>query len=136
MIDLEEPDNRAPRLATENYDVVSQNLRLIRAPGLNTWSSPKRWSEAAVAQDRAGSILFLFSRSPFSMAELNRRILALPLGIVRAAHMEGGPEASLSICATAAEEDLEGSYETGFHESDDNRRQWFIPNVLGVAAVR
>jgi hypothetical protein len=80
--------------------------------------------------------LFLFSRTPYSMADFNRRLLALPLGVQRAMHVEGGPEASLSIHAAGVDEDHFGSYETGFVDDDSNAAAWAIPNVLGVAARR
>lgn len=48
-------------------------------------------------------------------------------------HVEGGPEASLSIHTGGVDLDLCGSYETGFNENDSNTHQWAIPNVLGVA---
>jgi len=131
MEDLDQPEAQA-RLAP--YRSVVQNLRLIKGEGQNTWSvSDKRWSEAALAMDAQGRVLFLFCRSPFSMWEFNRMLLALPLGIVRAMHLEGGPEASLSIHAGNINLDLCGSYETGFLPKDTNSKQWAIPNVLGVA---
>ena len=59
----------------------------------------------------------------------NRRLLTL--GVVRAMHVEGGPEASLSVRG-AVKLDLAGSYETGFREDDTNEEQWPIPNVICV----
>jgi hypothetical protein len=50
-------------------------------------------------------------------------------------HVEGGPEASLSIHVPGLDLDLAGSYETGFLPDDSNREQWPIPNVLGVERV-
>jgi hypothetical protein len=130
LIDLDEPGARA-RL--DEYDTVIQNLRLVRAPGKNVWTEqPRRWSEAAVAIDRAGRVLFVFARAPHSMFEFNRLLLALPLDVTAAMHVEGGPEASLSLRG-AIHLDLNGSYETGFVENDDVRGQWEIPNVLGVS---
>jgi hypothetical protein len=115
------------------YGTVVQNLRLIRAPGRSVWAQqPKRWSEAAVAADKEGRILFLFSRLPHSMADLNRKLLSLPLGITAAMHVEGGPEASLSIHAGGLDLDLNGSFETGFNENETQLRQWPIPNVLAT----
>jgi hypothetical protein len=131
FFDLDAPDAQA---RAEGFPSVAQSLRLLKAPGEDVWqkaSSSKRWSEAAIGQDKQGRILFLFSRTPFSMHELNLKLLTLPLQIVRAMHVEGGPEASLSVRGPL-KLDLEGSYETGFHEDDDNDRQWPIPNVLGV----
>lgn len=119
--------------AFADYDTVIQNLRLIRNPGVNVWSqSPRRWSEAAIALDREGRVLLLFCRSPFTMYDFNALLKRLPLGIVRAMHVEGGPEASLSVRGPGIVLDLHGSYETGFHESDDNDHQWPLPNVVVV----
>lgn len=137
MVDLDTPGAR-DKLA--DYGTVIQNLRLIKGPGQNVWSEPadrppRRWSEAAVALDRAGRVLFLFSRAPYSMAEFNRRVLALPLDITHAMHVEGGPEASLSLCTKQHRLDLNGSYETGFVEDERVTEQWPIPNVLGVEAA-
>lgn len=121
-----------PPLST--HDIVVQNLRLI-GDRKNVWQeNGRRWSEAAIAIDDAGRILFLFSRSPLSMKEWNRGVLGLPLGIVSAMHVEGGPEASLSVRAPGHDLDLAGSWETGFNENDDNHRQWVLPNVIGVVA--
>jgi phosphodiester glycosidase len=120
-----------PRLA--EYDVVVQNLRLIAKDRRNVWSpSVKRWSEAALALDSQGRLLFLFSRAPYSMRDWNAMLLGLPLDVVAAMHLEGGPEASLSIHAPGIDLDLAGSFETGFLPDDSNDRQWAIPNVLGV----
>jgi len=132
LLDLDAPHARE-RLA--DYDTVVQNLRLIRAPGVGVWSAEaRRWSEAAVAADKAGRILFVFLRAPRTMAAFNKLLLALPLDVVAAMHVEGGPEASLSVRGPL-HLDAAGSYETGFNENDRVAAQWEIPNVLGVAAV-
>jgi hypothetical protein len=130
LVDLDAPGAEAGLTA---YGSVVQNLRLIRAPGRSVWGKQeRRWSEAAVAADKSGHILFLFSRRPFAMNDWNDKLLALPLGISTAMHVEGGPEASLSIHAGGVDLDLNGSYETGFNENDDENGQWPIPNLLAV----
>jgi len=132
ILDAEDP--QLHKLLAD-YDVVIQNLRLIRAPGQNVWSKQKkRWAEAAIAADAEGRILFLFTRTPFTMWEFNHTLLRLPLRIRNAMHAEGGPEASLSVQAPGFELHLNGSFETGFHEGDDFTEQLAIPNVIGVAA--
>ena len=129
LLDLDAPHTRE---ALGSYDTVVQNLRLIRAPGQSVWKAqPRRWSEAAVASDGAGHILFVFLRAPRTMSDFNRLLMSLPLGVVAAMHVEGGPEASLSVRGPL-HFDANGSYETGFVENDGERRQWEIPNVLGV----
>jgi hypothetical protein len=130
MLDIDTPGAMDRQAA---YATVIQNLRLIRAPGRGVWAAQdRRWSEAAVAADGSGRVLFLFTRKPYSMQALNAKLLALPLGITAAMHVEGGPEASLSIHAGGVDVDLNGSYESGFNENDDEAAQWPIPNVLGV----
>jgi phosphodiester glycosidase len=128
-------DRDAPAAADlAGYGTVIQNLRLIRGNGVNACSqTQRRWSEAAIAQDRAGRLLFLHCRTPYTLYEFSRAVLEQPLDVVRAMHVEGGPEASLSIHAGGVDVDLAGSYETGFNENDDNLRQWSLPFVLGVA---
>ena len=137
MVDLDEAGARE-RLAS--YKTVIQNLRLVKSiegRGRNVWQAqPRRWSEAAVALDERSRVLFLFSRSPLSMVDFNRLILDLPLKIVRAMHVEGGPEASLSIHVGGMDADYFGSYETGFRENDGNDHPWPIPNVLGVMRAK
>ena len=129
-------DTKGAMALVGQYRSVVQNLRLIKGDSNNVWKpNGRRWSEAMIAQDRAGRILFLFARSPYEMADLNNRILALPLGITRAMHVGGGPEASLSIHIGGISSDAAGSYETGFRTDDSNTEQWPIPNVLGVRAA-
>jgi hypothetical protein len=133
MADLDNPGEQA-RLA--DYGTVIQNLRLIRG-GHNMWTKQdRRWSEAAVGVDKQGRVLFIFSRYAHTMKELNDILLALPIDLDSAMHVEGGPEASLSIHAGGVNLDLNGSYETGFVENDGESRQWAIPNVLGVRVAR
>ena len=120
---------------TAPYEAVVQNLRLITTQRKNVWAANnKRWSEAAVAIDSKGRLLFLFSRAPWSMRDFSAYLLTLPLDIAGAMHVEGGPEASLSIHVGGVDLDLAGSYETGFWENDNNTHQWPIPNVIGVVA--
>ncbi|MCG8458177.1 MAG: phosphodiester glycosidase family protein [Holophagales bacterium] len=130
-------DLDAPGIETgtilQHYDSVIQNLRLIKRPGENRWSQQnKRWSEAALGEDSAGRILFIFCRSPYSMYDLNHELLALDLGLVAAQHLEGGPEAQLFIGLDDLEIEQMGSYETSFREDDGNQAAWPVPIVLGV----
>ncbi len=117
----------------QDYDSAVQNLRLVKRPGSNQWGQQaKKWSEAALGEDDAGRILFIFSRSPFSMHDLNRELLAAGIGLVAAQHLEGGPEAQIYVHAGSFELEMFGSYETSFKENDTNSIPWPVPNVLGV----
>ncbi len=117
----------------KDYGSVLQNLRLVKRPGLNQWSEQDRkWSEAALGEDNAGRVLFIFSRSPFAMHDLNRELLAAGIGLVAAQHLEGGPEAQLYVHAGSVELEMFGSYETAFMENEGNSAAWPVPNILGV----
>jgi hypothetical protein len=130
LVDLDAEDGAT---ALRLYKSGVQNLRLIKADRVNVWAPSERaWSEAAIGTDESGRLLLVFSRAPYSMREFNRVLLDLPLDVRAAMHVEGGPEASLSIHAGGVDLDLAGSYETSFNENDLNLRQWALPNVLGV----
>ncbi len=117
----------------QSYSTVIQNLRLIKRPGINRWSQQDRkWSEAALGEDRSGNVLFIFSRSPYSMHDFVNILLRLPIDIVCAQHLEGGPEASLNFSHNNMEIRCFGSYESGFNETDENDHFWPIPNVIGI----
>jgi len=132
IFDLDEPGVSMQDIRRD-YASVLQNLRLIKRPGTNKWSQqPKKWSEAALGEDKNGSILFVFSRSPFSMHDLNRKLLSAGIDLVAAQHLEGGPEAQLYLKAGDLELELVGSYEISFKEDEGNTTAWPIPNVLGV----
>jgi hypothetical protein len=116
-----------------DYASAAQNLRLVKHPGANRWSQQSnQWSEAALGEDSAGRILFIYSRSPFSMHDLIQELLASGIGLVAAQHLEGGPEAQLYLHAGGTELEMFGSYETSFKPNDDNAAAWPVPNVLGV----
>jgi hypothetical protein len=132
LFDLDTPGATIDRIR-EDYQSLVQNLRLIKHPGENRWSNqPKRWSEAALGEDGQGRILFIFSRSPFTMFDFNRILLKSDIGLIAAQHLDGGPPAQLYVNMDATEIDLFGSYETGINENDGIREAWSIPNVLGL----
>ena len=132
IFDLDSPGVTVESIVRD-YRLVAQNLRLIQRPGVGKWGpQEKRWSEAALGEDDRGRILFIFSRSPFSMHELNRILLASDLGLMAAQHLEGGPEAQLYVRAGDVDLELTGSFETGFREDDTNSAAWPVPNILGV----
>jgi hypothetical protein len=117
----------------KDYGSAVQNLRLIKHPGSNQWGQQARmWSEAALGEDSSGRVLFLFSRAPFSMHDLNQELLSAGIGLVAAQHLEGGPEAQLYLRVGEMQLESFGSYETSFKENDSNAKPWPIPNVLGV----
>ena len=132
IVDLDEKDV-AMADVLKDYASAVQNLRLIKRPGSNRWrQTGRRWSEAALGEDTQGRILFIFSRSPFTMHDLNQELLSMGIGLVAAQHLEGGPEAQFYLNIGDEELELFGSYETSFREDDTNATPWPIPNVLGI----
>jgi len=132
IFDLDAPGVTAQGIL-KDYASAVQNLRLIKRPGANRWSQQNRkWSEAALGEDNMGRILFIFSRSPLSMHDLNQELLASGIGLVAAQHLEGGPEAQLYLHVGEVEREMFGSYGTSFREGDKNAAPWPVPNVLGV----
>lgn len=131
IFDLDEDDIDS---VCARYGSVIQNIRLIKRPGENRWpEKPDRWSEAALGEDKDGFMLFIFCRLPYTMHDLNDILLALPIGLVCAQHLEGGPAAQLYLKYGGTEIDLRGSYETGFLESGGNLGTWLIPNTIGIS---
>lgn len=131
LLDLDEANAKK---TTEKYALVVQNLRLVKGKGESVWKpNGQPWSEAAVGIDSKGRVLFLFSRTPLEMATWNERVLALPLELERAMHVEGGPEASLSIQTKDFSLHLGGGPRNLLFAGDP-AKQWRIPNVLGVRA--
>ncbi len=116
-----------------DYNSVFQNLRLIRRPGENRWSQQeKMWNEAALAEDGAGRVLFIYCRSPFTMHDFNQELLSLDIDIVAAQHLEGGMEAQLFFQVGNTTRELFGRFENSSTVQGGLSSPWPIPNVLGV----
>jgi hypothetical protein len=114
------------------YGLALQNIRMLDCQGRNVWAQqPRKWSTACVGADADGRILLVHVRAPYSTHDLIDVLRALPLGLTRLMYVEGGPEASLYLKVGGETIVSEmGSFETGFFESDDNRRFWPLPNML------
>ncbi|RKZ17906.1 hypothetical protein DRQ50_04525 [bacterium] len=118
IIDLDEVPLQDLR---RQYRTVVQNLRLIKHDGRNRWSpTRKRWREAALAEDRRGRALFILCTRALSMHEFNELVLALPLDVVAAQHLEGNATAGLWV----------GLLPSGYASGIDATGK--VPNVLGI----
>ena len=132
IFDLDDPDITVQAIRKQ-YASLVQNLRLVKRPGRNRWrDSNMQWSEVALGEDDEGKILLIYSRSPFSMHDLNEELLSAGFGLVALQHLEGGPEAQIYLSAGDTKLELFGSYETSFRKDDENSNACPIPNVLGV----
>lgn len=130
---LDTDDASIEKNILSRYDVAIQNLRLIKHPGENRWKQqPKMWSEAALGEDKDGNALFIFCRTPSTMHDFNEHLLKLPIHLVSAQHLDGGPPASFYLNCGGVVIRSTGSYESGFNETNSSQRFWQLPHVIGV----
>jgi Phosphodiester glycosidase len=114
------------------YRALVQSYRLLDCDGgAIAWKDAKSYSAAAVGVDRAGRLVLVHVRAPFTMRALSAALAEPDLALAGAIFVEGGPEASLVVHGDRTLERV-GSFETGFVETDDNHRFWDLPNVIGV----
>jgi hypothetical protein len=129
------PGDSVERLRSR-YRNVLQSYRMLDCGGRAiAWADPKAYSVAAVGLDGDGRIVLFHARTPYRVRDLNRMLAAPALRLRAMLFMEGGPEASLVVDAEGERVEEVGSYETGFFESDDNRRFWELPNVIAIEAA-
>lgn len=115
------------------YHTVIQNLRLIKRPRLERWAQQeKKWSEAALGQDQDGNILLIFSVSPYTMHELIKILLSLPIKLECAMHLEGGPAASVYLRHNSIELTRVGRHELTSLVGEMNNEFIPVPNVIGI----
>ena len=119
------------RQRLEGHGLVAQSLAIVRDGRAVYPPRKNQWSELAYGVDRDGRLVVVFSRFPYEMRELGRRLEALGIGVDGLLHGEGGPEATLVVRAGGLEWVGVGSYETGFWD-DSNARAWALPAVMGV----
>ena len=116
------------------YNTVIQNLRLIKRNAENRWpKQSKIWSEVALGENSKGDILFIYSPVPYSMYEFNEILLALPVDVLCAQHLEGGPEASMYFKYKDFEIEKCGCCTSMLNETDESCEVTVIPNVLGFS---
>jgi hypothetical protein len=116
------------------YRCLVQNLRLIKRSRENRWPQQgRKWSEVALGEDVRGRALLIHSRSALSMHDLNEVLFALPIDIVAAQHLEGGPEAQLAYRDGDRGVVLIGAFDPVAFVPGQGTSGLPIPNVLGVA---
>lgn len=117
----------------KRYRTLIQNLRMIDHRRKNVWSQNDRISTAAaLGTDSDGNLLFLFSRFPRTVHDLNRCLLELPIGLQRAQYLEGGPEAALVVRSGDTTLEYLGSFSDPSGEPAAATLAWPVPNVVGV----
>jgi hypothetical protein len=115
------------------YENVVQNFRLMGRNGEQLWpENGPRHAVAAVAEDRAGRILFLLCSEPVSVHDFVDALNAYPeLDLKSAMYTEGGSDATLIENSGASPRLLNGLSPTGYMLSprgDDIP----LPNIIGA----
>ncbi|MEN6439858.1 MAG: phosphodiester glycosidase family protein [Syntrophobacter sp.] len=115
------------------YQSFVQSIRMISCDGQNVWSQQNsRWSTLAVGMDTNGYMLFIISRTPYTVHDFIEMLLALPLSLKSAMYLEGGPQASLYLSTPRMNLERNGVWE-GFEENSGFQFALPIPNVIGIA---
>lgn len=116
--------------ALRQYGLVMQNYRMTAPDGRLIWKQGERpHSMAALSQDEAGNVLFLFCPDPVPTTDFMDMVLRLPLGIKSVMYLEGGIDAALLVRAGGVK-----TVQTGRHASGlwGGGAGLVLPNVLGV----
>ena len=117
----------------QGYGSLVQSIRMVSCDRRNVWArSEQRFSTAAIGIDRAGRLLLVHARTPWTVHDLVNALLALPIGLARAMYAEGGPEAQLYVKAGGREMEFVGGFAAVADSAVDNRGAWPVPNVIAV----
>ncbi len=120
--------------AEKRYGSLIQSIRMVSCDRRNVWApSERRFSTAAIGVDTRGRVLFIHARTPWTVNELVKALLALPIDLAQAMYVEGGPEAQLYARGAGRELERVGGFE-GAPRAADNPKAWPVPNV--IVAVR
>ncbi|HEY6098910.1 MAG TPA: phosphodiester glycosidase family protein [Anaeromyxobacter sp.] len=120
--------------AQKRYGSLVQSIRMISCDRRNVWApSDRRFSSAAIGTDAKGRVLFIHARTPWTVNELVKALLALPIDLAQAMYVEGGPEAQLFARGGAREIERVGGFE-GAARAAEIPKAWPVPNV--IVAVR
>lgn len=115
------------------YNTMTQSIRMVDCNQKNRWAKQDRkWSMVVTAMDKSGNLLFIFTRSPYTVHDFINMLLNSELNIYNMMYLEGGPEASFYLNHPKMKVAKMGSYETNFWEDDTNDEFWQIPNVIGI----
>jgi len=121
----------------KDYSSLVQSIRMISCNGRNVWKPQKdKFSTAAIAYDKAGNILFIHVRSPFTTHDLINELLKLPLDIKTCMYVEGGHQAQLYIKSTKREYVILGRYRSELSGKTKAKFGWPVPNVIGIRKIK
>jgi uncharacterized protein YigE (DUF2233 family) len=130
IIDREHQDFEALK---GKYRTLVQSIRMVSCEQQNVWSpQASAWSTLAMAMDKGGKVLIIFSQHPYSVHDLIEILLSLPLSLYNAMYLEGGPQASFFLSTKNVTLEKNGGWEDSPHSNGAFQVSWPIPNVLGI----
>lgn len=120
----------------KKYHTVLQCIRMVASGGKNVWYQKDKdtWSEAALAEDTNGNILFIYCEEAYQMHELVDMLLQLPLKIDKMMHLEGGYQASMYFKNSRKKISKCGKYDNPMLDTARKAAFWYmppIPNAIG-----
>jgi len=117
-----------------HYQSYAQGLRMLDCAGkpMNWTKRKQSCSMLVAAQDEAGNLFLIFTRSPYLHNEMIGFLQLFPMKLTNAIYMEGGPETSLYVRVGNTTIERIGSYVSQTYERDDNDHFWKLPNVIGI----
>jgi len=120
------------KVLVEGYNTVVQNYRMISNGKKRGWPQREElYGIAAIGTDRERNVLFILSPSPYSVHDFIHILISLPVHIMNAMYVEGGPEANLYFKIEDKEMLFVGACEADFAKQDNE--SWHpIPNVIGL----
>ncbi|KJU84453.1 conserved hypothetical protein, secreted [Candidatus Magnetobacterium bavaricum] len=107
----------------DKYNSFIQNIRMISCQQKNVWSQQAgAWSMVVLGMDKGGNVLFIFTRTPYTVHDFIDILLKLPISITNAMYLEGGKPASLYLSVKDVEIERTG----------DGVQSWPVPNIIGI----
>jgi len=132
IIDLTDKNHKE---IINSYNSFFQGIRLIdnNQKPIFWHSKPKmKCSICALATDKNNNVLFIFSRSPYTINNFIKMLLTLQINIYNAMYLEGGPETSFYVSSKDTVIENFGSYVSPSYANDKNDHFWKLPNVIGI----
>ena len=117
----------------KKYNTVIQNYRIISNGKKTGWPQQDQvYTTTAIGMDVEDNVLFILSRSLYSIHDFINILLSLPINITNAMYVEGGPEGSLYLKTDDQEMNLIGIcyQDSDVHNSEIGSK---IPNVIGIS---
>ncbi|MBF0537891.1 MAG: phosphodiester glycosidase family protein [Nitrospirae bacterium] len=107
----------------DKYNSFIQNIRMISCQQKNVWLQQSgAWGMVVLGMDKGGNVLFIFTRTPYTVHDFIDILLKLPISITNAMYLEGGKQASLYLSTKGTEIERNG----------DDKQPWPIPNIIGI----